>query len=116
RRRDDRARRLRRQHVRARGRARDQGLLGPRAGPRLLRGPRGRGARSRREARQEGGRAVSDRDGELFVARVPWGIVLTTLAICGIGIMNLASAAQAPMPNTYLKQLAYFTVGCLIMF
>lgn len=58
---------------------------------------------------------MSDRSDEVWAARVPWGIVLTTLAICGIGIMNLASAAQATMPNTYLKQLAYFTVGSFIV-
>jgi rod shape determining protein RodA len=46
-----------------------------------------------------------------MLARVPWGIVFTALAIAGVGIVNLASAAQATRPNLYLLQLGYVFVA-----
>lgn len=58
---------------------------------------------------------MSDKHDDRWLARVPWGIVLTTATLVGIAILNLASAAQATMPNTWLKQLAFFLVGGAIV-
>lgn len=57
---------------------------------------------------------MSDKHDERWLARVPWGIVLTTVTLVAISILNLASAAQATMPNIWLKQLAFFLVGCVL--
>jgi cell division protein FtsW (lipid II flippase) len=46
-------------------------------------------------------------EGQHVLARLPWGIIATTAVICGIGVMNLSSAAQATRPDLYLLQLGY---------
>ncbi len=58
---------------------------------------------------------MSDKQEGLWLARAPWGIITTTVIISVIGIMNLASAAQATMPDTYLKQTAYLIVSSLLL-
>lgn len=51
---------------------------------------------------------MSERSDDALLARIPWGMLLTSLCIAAIGVMNLASAANATRPNIYLKQLVYF--------
>ncbi|MFZ9886363.1 MAG: FtsW/RodA/SpoVE family cell cycle protein [Myxococcota bacterium] len=58
---------------------------------------------------------MSDRAVVPLATRLPWGILLVSLVISGIGVMNLASAAQATRPDTHWKQLAYFAIGYLLV-
>ncbi|MBX5481788.1 MAG: rod shape-determining protein RodA [Myxococcaceae bacterium] len=48
-----------------------------------------------------------------MLAHVPWGLIFTTLAIAGIGIYNLASAAR--VPTMWMSQSAYLGVGLIAM-
>lgn len=53
-------------------------------------------------------------DSDSLLARVPFGLVLTALAICGIGVLNLVSASQATSPNLYVKQIAFLAVAVVM--
>lgn len=55
-------------------------------------------------------------EGQHLLARLPWGILATTAAICGLGVMNLSSAAQATRPDLYLLQLGYIMAAGLFGF
>ncbi|MBN1209609.1 MAG: rod shape-determining protein RodA [Myxococcaceae bacterium] len=46
-----------------------------------------------------------------MVPHVPWGLIFCVLAIAGLGIWNLASAARPPHSSVWSTQLIYLGVG-----
>lgn len=51
---------------------------------------------------------------ERLLQRIPWGIILCTVAIACIGALNLSSAAKATRPDLYVLQLAYVGVAAAV--
>ena len=60
--------------------------------------------------------ADAQTDDRGVLARVPWLIVLVVLAIQGISLLNLNSAAQATRPNLWLVQAVWFGLAWVIAF
>lgn len=52
--------------------------------------------------------------GKTARARFPMNIAILVFAISLIGIMNIASAAQATRPNLYLFQFIWLGIGCVL--
>jgi rod shape determining protein RodA len=46
-----------------------------------------------------------------MVAKVPWGVMFSTFAICALGIWNLASAARPPAAAVWSAQSIYVLLG-----
>ena len=50
-----------------------------------------------------------------MLPRVPWGMIVIALAIAGIGIFNLASAARPPFHPVWTSQTIYLGIGLAVI-
>jgi rod shape determining protein RodA len=48
-----------------------------------------------------------------MVPHIPWALIFCILAICALGVWNLASAARPPHENAWSSQAVYMGVGLL---